>query len=148
MAAHAHGAERSRRRRWVVNRPLQFRFVNAMVVILCAMAVLAVAAVYVGGWLTLSSFELTGNLLMVSLLQTMCWTIVLELLAVTPLVIWWGVRLSHRVAGPLVRIHAALARMANGQYDVQVKLRAGDELTELADAINVLAASLHNRSRA
>ncbi len=134
-----------KRRQWVVNRPLQFRFVKALVLVLCSMAVLSVAAVYVAVWFSVSSFELTNNQLITSLLKSICWLIFLELLLILPFVVWWGIRLSHRVAGPLYRFHAALTRMANGQYDVTVKLRAGDELQEFADLINALAASLRNR---
>ena len=116
-----------------------------MVLVLCCMAVLSVLAVYVAVWVTVTSFELSNNLLIISLLKSICWLIFLELLFITPFIVWWGIRLSHRVAGPLVPIHAALARIANGQYDVRVKLRAGDELHELADAINAVAASLKSR---
>lgn len=134
-----------RRRQYVVNRPLQFRFVNAMILVLCAMALLAVGAVYLAVRLTLSSFELTRDPLIISLLSSVCWTIVLELLVIGPVVVWWGIRLTHRVAGPLVRIHAALSRMADGRFDEHVTLRAGDELQELAAVINRLAETLRRR---
>lgn len=134
-----------KRRQWVVNRPLQFRFVKALVLVLCAMALLSVLAVYAAVWVTVSSFELANNLLIMSLLRSICWLIFLELLIILPFVAWWGIRLSHRVAGPLYRIHAALTRMVNGQYDVTVKLRSGDELQEFTDVINALAASLRSR---
>lgn len=138
-------SHKTKRRQWIVNRPLQFRFVKVLVLVLCFMAVLSVLAVYAAVWFSVSSFELTSNLLITSLLKSICWLIFLELLLILPFVVWWGIRLSHRVAGPLFRIHAALTRMANGQYDVSVNLRAGDELQEFADVINALAKSLQNR---
>ena len=134
-----------KRRQYVVNRPLQFRFVKAMVLVLCSMAACSVLAAYIAVWFTISSFELSNNPLITSLLSTICWLIFLELLVVIPFVIWWGIRLSHRIAGPLFRIHAALTRMAGGEYNIQVKLRAGDELQEIADIINKLASSLQKR---
>ena len=137
----------SRRRRWVVNRPLQLQVVRAMVLVLCVMAVLAIAAVYAAVWITLSSFELTRDPLIGSLLRCICWTIVLELLVLTPLVIWWGIRLTHRIAGPLLRIHAALQQLAAGRVDQHILLRKGDFFTDIAAAINALAESLRTRRR-
>lgn len=137
--------QRWRRRQWLVNRPLQFRFVKATVFILLLMAISAVAAVYLAVWITLSSFELTQDALIMSLLNTICWTIMLELLVLTPIVIWVAIRLSHKVAGPLVRIRSALTQMCAGEFDVHIGLRKGDELAELAELTNRLAASLRQR---
>jgi nitrogen fixation/metabolism regulation signal transduction histidine kinase len=69
----------------------------------------------------------------------------MELLIVVPFVIWLAVILSHKVAGPLVRIQAALVRMTNGNYDVNLRLRKADALVELAESVNRLAASSRAR---
>jgi nitrate/nitrite-specific signal transduction histidine kinase len=95
---------------------------------------------------TLVSFELVDDALVRALFHTVFWVIVLELIALVPLVAWISLRLSHRVAGPLVRIHAALAQMAQGQFDIHLSLRKGDALVDLADAINRLAESLRRRT--
>ncbi len=136
-----------RRRQWVVNRPLQFRFVKVMVLVLGGTAAGALGAVYVAVRLTLSSFDLARDPVIMSLLASICWTIVLELVIMTPIVVWLGIRLTHRVAGPLVRIRAALAKLAAGDYNVRIQLRKGDELVEFADMMNTLAASLRARRR-
>ena len=134
-----------RRRRLVVNRALQFRFVRAMLVILVIMAFAAVAAVFVAIRVTLATFELSQDAVIRSLFNVICWLIVLELLIVTPAVIWLGVLLTHKIAGPLVRIGAALAQMTQGDYNVHIQLRRGDELRELAALVNHLAAALRSR---
>ena len=134
-----------RRRRYLVNRPLQLRFVKAIVFILLVMAVGAAGAVYLAVHVTLSSFDLLHDPLIVSLLNSVLWTIFLELLVLTPLVVWFGIRLTHPVAGPLVRIQAALAQLCAGDFSVHVSLRKGDELLELAQLINRLAKSLRER---
>lgn len=133
------------RRRLVVNRALQFRFVRAMLVILVVMALAAVVAVFVAIRITLSTFELSQDAVVVSLFNVICWLIVLELLIVTPAVIWLGILLTHKIAGPLVRIGAALAQMAEGDYNIHIQLRRGDELREVAALVNHLAATLRSR---
>ena len=135
-----------RRQHWLVNRGLQFRFVRAMLLVLLLMALAAVVGVYLALWFTLYSFELLQDAYLVALFRTVSWTMVLELIVLAPLVSVFGIRLSHKVAGPLVRIRAALADMAQGRFDIHIKLRKGDALTELAEDINRLAESLRNRS--
>jgi signal transduction histidine kinase len=105
----------------------------------------AMLAVYGAAWWTLASFALTTDAVMVSVIRSICWLIFLEMVILVPLVMWWGIRLTHRVAGPLVRIHGGLARLIRGDYAVQIRLRAGDELQDLAAQVNALAEVLQRR---
>ena len=117
-----------------------------MLLVLLLMALAAVVGVYLALWFTLYSFELLQDAYLVALFRTVSWTMVLELIVLAPLVSVFGIRLSHKVAGPLVRIRAALADMAQGRFDIRITLRKGDALTELAEDINRLAESLRHRS--
>ena len=135
-----------RRRTWLVNRRLQLRFVKAMLLILCVMAVASMAAVYIAMWVARASFELSSERAILSLLDSVGWLIFLELLGFTPFVICLAVLLTHKVAGPLMRIQTALAQMAKGNFDIHLKLRKHDELVELADTVNRLADSLRRSS--
>ena len=140
------GSARSyRRRQLIVNRPLQYRFIGAMLVILLVLSGIGLASVYVTLWTTLQAFGLEHDAVTVALFTTVGWSLALEFLIVAPFVIWMGVLLTHKVAGPLVRIQAALTRMTNGNYDVHLQLRKLDALKELAEGINRLAASLRAR---
>ena len=139
--------ERSyQRRRLVVNPPFQYRFVGVMLLLLLALTLGALGSVYLALWLTLRTFEVASEPLAVAQLTSVGLLVTLELLLVAPIVIWVGVRLTHKVAGPLVRINAALQRMAQGDYSVHLTLRKGDSLVELADAVNALATFLRSRS--
>lgn len=139
------GARPYRRRQLIVNRALQYRFIGAMLLILLALSGIGLATVYVTLWTTLKTFGLEHDAVTLSLFTTVGWSLTLELLIVAPFVIWMGVLLTHKVAGPLVRIQAALTRMTNGNYDVHLQLRKLDALKELAEGINRLAASLRAR---
>ena len=141
----AHSAARSyRRRQLIVDRPLQYRFIGAMLLILLALSGIGLATVYVTLWTTLRAFGLEHDAVMVALFTTVGWSLALEFLIVAPFVIWMGVLLTHKVAGPLVRIQAALNRITNGNYDVHLQLRKLDALKDLAEDINRLAASLRS----
>ena len=134
-----------RRRQLIVNRPLQYRFIGAMLLILLALSGIGLATLYLTLWVTLQTFGLTHDPVTIALLTTVGWSLALELLVVAPFVVWMGVVLTHKVAGPLVRIQAALVRMTNGNYDVNLRLRKTDALVELAEGLNRLAASLRSR---
>ena len=142
----SQGGRSYRRRQWIVNRPLQFRFVRAMLGILCVITIIALGSIYLTLWTILRTFNLQHDPVSVALFATISWSIALELLIVAPFVIWMGILLTHKVAGPLVRIHAGLAELTQGHYNVHISLRKGDSLMDLADAVNTLAGSLRNRS--
>jgi len=133
------------RRHLIVNRPLQYRFIGAMLLILVALTAIGLVTVYLTLWMTLRAFGLEHDAVAVALFTTVWWSLTMELLVVAPFVIWMGVMLTHKIAGPLVRIQAALARMTNGHYDVHLRLRKRDALVELAEGINRLAESLRMR---
>lgn len=134
-----------RRRQWIVNPPFQYQFVGRMLLLLLLLAVGALAGVYLALWMTLKTFELTREPWAVAQLTTVGLLVTIEMLLLAPVVIWIGIRMTHRVAGPLVRINAALQHMAQGNYDVHLTLRKGDSLIELANAINTLSSSLRSR---
>jgi len=113
-----------------------------MLLMLAVLSAGALASVYLALWVTLQTFQVAHEPRAVALLATAGLFVTIELLLLLPVVIWIGVRLTHRVAGPLVRINAALQQLAQGNLDVHVTLRKGDSLVELAGAINTLAASL------
>ncbi len=51
---------------------------------------------------------------------------------------WIGIRLSHRIAGPLVQVQRVLEFALKGEYETRIKLRSGDFLHEFGDHINSL----------
>ncbi len=135
-------SRRVQRRQWIVNPALQYRFIAVIVLMLLGMTAGALLSVYTAIWLTLRTFNLTTDPVAVAQLTTAGVVTTIELLILAPLVIWVGVRLTHQIAGPLVRINSALEQIGQGHYDVQLKLRKGDALQEVAERVNQLAASL------
>ena len=136
-----------RRRQWIVNPALQYRFIWTMLWLLLLLTAGALASVYLALWWTLRTFELLNEPVAVAQLTTVALLITVEVLLLMPVVVWIGVRLTHRVAGPLVRIMAALDRMTHGDFNVRITLRRGDSMVEVADAVNTLADSLRSRTR-
>jgi membrane-anchored glycerophosphoryl diester phosphodiesterase (GDPDase) len=62
------------------------------------------------------------------------------------LLIWWGIILSHRFAGPVERLESELKRMSEcGDYSCRIKMRKHDDMRPIADAINRLLERLDGK---
>ena len=59
---------------------------------------------------------------------------------------WVGFRMMHRFYGPTVPILRLLGELKAKKYDGRLRLRKGDELIEVAAAINELAAQLETEN--
>jgi hypothetical protein len=73
------------------------------------------------------------------------WTLVMWAIAIGPVVVWQFIQLSHRVAGPMVRLERTLLRMAEGETVRELKFREGDLASSLESAFNAYLASLEAR---
>jgi signal transduction histidine kinase len=56
-----------------------------------------------------------------------------------------GVKLSHRIYGPMVPFTRHIELLRNGRYNTRMNLRKSDDLVELKDALNSLAETLEAR---
>ncbi len=59
--------------------------------------------------------------------------------------IYLSIKLSNRVYGPLIPLQRHIDNLKQGMYSSRVILRRNDELTELRDSLNDLAAVLEAR---
>jgi methyl-accepting chemotaxis protein len=60
------------------------------------------------------------------------------LLVATLVNLFFGARISHRIAGPLVQIQRTLDRAQRGDYGARVQIRSNDFLQEVGSGLNVL----------
>ncbi|MBI4343359.1 MAG: HAMP domain-containing protein [Candidatus Omnitrophica bacterium] len=144
--ATRRAAPRFQRRRYLVNPSLQYRFIGVLLLLLLLLTAGALGSVYLALWITLRTYHLADNPVAIAQLAGVGLLVTLQLLLIAPVVVWLGVRLTHKVAGPLVRIQAAIQQMTQGDYQVNIKLRKGDSLVELAESLNTLASTLRSRS--
>ena len=56
--------------------------------------------------------------------------------AVFPLIFWDMMKVTHRIAGPLVRFTNTLEQLKRGEKVSRIQLRKGDHLTDFQDAFN------------
>ena len=128
---------------WVSGR-FQGKFVGLILLLIFLTAALCSYVIYYTSMISfgekLASIYPQGRL--VSVINTINVRIMITLLLVTPLVALIGIFLSHKIAGPIVRMERFMGDMASGNFTGKLVLRKGDELLMLADAINRLTESI------
>lgn len=144
-------------RAWIrlIQPGLQWRLVGRMAALLSVATVLT--GLVVLGWVMMTERRLGGELFLVTSvfggdpvkvrLTSLVWpALALALglnLAVAVVLL---LRYSLRIAGPAYRLERALRQLGSGDHTLRVHLRPGDELQNLAGAVNVLAESLEMSS--
>lgn len=69
------------------------------------------------------------------------YSVVVCAIALFPLLMWDGIRFSHRIAGPLVRVQNALQQLTQGRRTSEIQLRKDDLMEQLAECVNELLRS-------
>jgi len=116
----------------------------AVALFLCFVAI-TLALVCYALWSTWQRFELWEIRPFSAVYDAVVSALFVELLLVIPVLVALTIVATHRIVGPLARLTATLEQMGRGDFVVHLKLRRGDVLSELADSINRLAASLRHR---
>ncbi|MBI3333103.1 MAG: hypothetical protein HYZ93_03310 [Candidatus Omnitrophica bacterium] len=137
-----------RRRQYLSDFWLQFRYFAMTFLLLLAFLGLAIWIVYVTGWShlveRLSQVYPQGRLL--EILRLIYFRLTLGFLLFLPAAFLLVLFLSHTIAGPLVRIKRYLRLMARGEFDlVPLTLRRTDDLKEVAQLINEITSGLGPR---
>lgn len=82
-----------------------------------------------------------GRILAAPLFAIVLFTGILSVFSAVIMIFVW-LRLNQKVFGPLVPLLRHIQALKEGKFEARVKLRKNDELTEVRDALNDLAASL------
>lgn len=136
-----------KRRQYLIKTRFQLKYVGLILLFMFAVAWVAGYTVYYTGWLLMG--EKLANVYpqgrLVAIMRTINVTLILRLILIAPLVALLAVFLSHKVAGPLYRIERFLRLVAAGDLSTKLRLRKGDELQDLAEALNEMTDDLKNR---
>ena len=128
--------EKNRRNQLVVNQELQGRFLLAVgwpVVICLSLNIVLLGIVFA---------NLTGRVVRDAPELEWIVPVLVGVLAALALAsgffLFHALKLSHRIAGPMVRIRRDLERVRHGEVGLRIRLRKGDYLVQVADDINEL----------
>jgi methyl-accepting chemotaxis protein len=142
-----HEEKKIKRRIYLIKTKFQLKYAGIILIFMFTAAWLAGSTVYYTGWLLMG--EKLANVYpqgrLIAIMRTIDLTLTLRLLLLTPLVVLLSIFLSHKVAGPLYRVERFIKSVAKGDLSTKLRLRRGDELQDLADAINDMTDDLKNR---
>ena len=136
-----------RRKKIFVERGLQLRFARFMIAynVVCCMIIAAIVFYTTSAFLGEKIADIYPQSRLPEIFNRAYLTFFLCLLSSIPILFYGALLFSHRIAGPLPKIYQALDDIGKGDYNVLLSLRKSDELRELADHVNQMAASLKAR---
>lgn len=133
-----------KRRQYLVDRAYQLRFVTRMFMVVLAVA--AVSSLIASGLLSASMYQPDlPQQTVVYCFIAIALTLLVELLISIPAIWILGIRQSHRVVGPIMRLKKMIEAIGNGDFSQRITLREGDALEGLAKSLNAMCESLQKR---
>ncbi len=142
MEAPAKTSRSNRRARYWINPNFQGRYLRMILLL----------ELFVMGVTALLSFSLAFLLFNENFLAGREWNSILGSFVAFVVIIglvlgYLGVRVSHRICGPIFRVKQALDALARDQALDRLKLREGDEFADLAEILNEIIEGRSPRDR-
>lgn len=138
-----------KRTKFLIKKAFQLKYTGLILFFMLFTAILSSAAVYIAivPFLSekLASVYPQGRLS--GVLRDANTKLFFSTALLLPIAAWFGITLSHRIAGPWYRLEVILRGMAEGSFTKDVTLRTGDELQSLASAINGVMKTLRDLSQ-
>ena len=140
----AYEKPKFKRTQYFVAKKFQLKYVGLILLLMFATAIMCSYVVYYTSMVLLG--EKLANVYpqgrLMEIIGSVNMRMLLTVLLMTPIVAVIGIYLSHKIAGPIVRMERFLDNTASGDFRARIVLRQGDELTGLANAMNRLQDSL------
>lgn len=123
----------------IVTSPIQMKYLRSL------LAAMVLPAALLGGCLyylitTIMAKELIFteaiDLVLKPALASINWTLAVGLPVVAVILFAWGVKLSHRFAGPIERVERELEAIKKGDVSRRIKVRENDDLKPMAERLN------------
>lgn len=134
-----------RRRKYLVDKRFQVRYIVLIILVLVLCIAVGVSLATVA-FQSLSSTEM-GAFERISKVNFIFWLVLLGVLLLLVVVGFYGLRLSHRIAGPVYAFSRHLDLIKKGVYYSDLKLRKKDEFKHLANSFNIMLETLRTRER-
>jgi len=135
-----------RRKRYLIKQGLQFRYIGVVFALVILASIITGYTVFATGWMLLgeklASVYPQGRLIYV--FKAANAALMRNLLLASPFIFLLALISSHKIAGPIYRIEKDMSEIARGNLALRIKLRRGDELQDIADAINAMTEKLGN----
>ncbi|MBW1852824.1 MAG: hypothetical protein JRJ15_15695 [Deltaproteobacteria bacterium] len=140
---------KSRRSQYFIQKGYQFKFILKFCLIVLAGSIISTAFLFFSAQGTLtSSFEHSRLVIRntaTAIMPAVILTNVITLIVITFATIVVVLFISHKIAGPMFRFEKDLKDIGQGDLTKKVNLRKKDQFTNLADSLNIMTATLHEK---
>ncbi|MBN1794756.1 MAG: methyl-accepting chemotaxis protein [Candidatus Omnitrophica bacterium] len=135
-----------KRRRYLVKRSLQIKYVALVLFFAFLVAFLTGYTIFQTSWTFLGEklAQVYPQGQLIDILKTTNAIVLFNLALLTPIIIIFSLIFSHRIAGPLYRLERVLWEVSKGNFNVKMYLRRKDELKDIAEIVNVTTENLKN----
>ena len=130
------------RKIYLTDKKFQLRYVK--IIILFVLAVLTVSD-GLAFLILMNELENSGvdrTLLTIPFREGIKFIFLFQFALTIPVVVIYGIVLTHRIIGPLGRMKRWIADLGEGNFGTQFKLRQKDELVDLVDGLNEMSTNL------
>ncbi|MDD5439496.1 MAG: HAMP domain-containing protein [Candidatus Omnitrophica bacterium] len=138
-----------RRYQYFVDKKFQLKFVGLILGFMVLVAFFSALTIYYNIWMVLgeklASVYPQGRLQ--AILQHATYVLLVRIALISPIVAVCAVFVSHRIAGPILRIKRDLESVVAGNYSVRLRLRRTDELKDVAEAMNKVLDVLESKCK-
>lgn len=126
----------NRRKKLVINKPVQRRIIVGVTIVPMIVLIGATIAVAILTGRVLDEARVAEQSL--PTLGSLFISLFLFIVAAGATVVISALRYSNRIAGPMYRLCKSMREIREGDLSFVVRLRKGDELTEIADELNAM----------
>jgi methyl-accepting chemotaxis protein len=136
----AHAGQ-NQRKRYFIDKGFQSKFVALLVVFIVSLGIAGILILWLGGSDAPAGGASQGDLdgaIIAMLMVVMVFVL---------FTVWYGIRFSHRVVGPIYAFNRHLNWVRDGNYTRDLRLRDKDEFQNLAQVFNTMQATLRQRTR-
>lgn len=132
----------NRRRHYFIDKGFQSKYVALLIVFIISLGIAGILILVLG-----SGSEATATPAGKADLNGALVAMVMVVLVFVILTVWYGIRFSHRVVGPIYAFNRHLNWLREGNYTRDLHLREKDEFQNLANVFNSTQAAMRQRTR-
>ncbi len=131
-----------KRKRYLIKNGFQFAYIGKILLLeLLAVVVTAIITSYLFLFVFSDSKMVSAGPYGTGILISTIFLVIMLMFILA----WLGVRISHRIAGPIYRFEQTFKEIRQGNLRARIYLRQKDEMKPLAGAFNEMMASLLDR---
>ena len=138
-----------KRKQYFIKKDFQFKFILKFCFIILIGAILSTGLLFLFSQDTLTSSFQQSRLVIkntsLAILPALIYTNLITLVLITLSTIAVTLFVSHKIAGPLFHFEKELKEIEKGNLTQSIKLRKKDQATDLADSLNKMTSSLHEK---